>query len=107
MIADEVERCVFDKACTDLLFGVNDRRHGREESNTMIPAGNVAPNSWDEFLAGNETLLCAFVRVFDKSSILVMRGPGYCGGGLDTYSVEAVLQLMKVKGCSQGSLATA
>jgi hypothetical protein len=64
----------------------------------MIPADNVAPSSWDEFLVGNETLTCAFDRVFGKASVFVMRGPSYRGRGLDTYSVEAVPQATKVRG---------
>jgi DNA replication protein DnaC len=98
LIVDEVGRCVFDRACTDLLFDVIDRRYEKEGPNTMIPAGNVAPSSWDEFLAGDEALLCALDRVFDKASVLVMRGPSYRGRGLDTYSVEAVPQATKVRG---------
>jgi hypothetical protein len=52
LIVDEVGRCVFDRACTDLLSDVIDRRYEKEGPNTMIPTSNVAPSSWDEFLAG-------------------------------------------------------
>lgn len=98
LIVDEVGRCVFDRACTDLFFDVIDRRYEKEGPNTMIPASNVAPSSWDEFLAGDEALLCALDRVFDKASVFMMRGPSYRSRGLDTYSVEAVPQATKVRG---------
>ena len=53
---------------------------------------------WDEFFTGDDTLLCALDRLFDKASVFVMRGPSYRGRGLDTYSVEAVPQAVKVRG---------
>lgn len=98
LIVDEVGRCVFDRACTDLFFDVIDRRYEKEGPNTMILTSNMAPSSWDEFLAGDEALLCALDRAFDKASVLMMRGPSYRGRGLDTYSVEAVPQATKVRG---------
>lgn len=98
LIVDEVGRCVFDRACTDLFFDVIDRRHEREGPNTMILTSNMAPSSWDEFLTGDEALLCALDRAFDKASVFMMRGPSYRGRGLDTYSVEAVPQATKVRG---------
>lgn len=98
LIVDEVGRCVFDRACTDLLSDVIDRRYEKEGPNTMILTSNVAPSSWDEFLAGDEALLCALDRAFDKASVFMMRGPSYRGRGLDTYSVEAVPQATKVRG---------
>ena len=58
----------------------------------------VAPSGLDEFFTGDDTLLCALDRLFDKASVFVMRGPSYRGRGLDTYSVEAVPQAVKVRG---------
>ena len=52
----------------------------------------------DEERAGDEAPLCALDRVFDKASAFMMRGPSYCGRGLDTHSVEAVPQATKVRG---------
>ena len=98
LIVDEVGRCVFDRACTDLLLDVIDRRHEREGPNTMILTSNMAPSSWDELLTGDEALPCALDGAFDKASVLVMRGPGYRGRGLDTHSVEAVPQATKARG---------
>ena len=98
LIVDEVGRCVFDRACTDLFFDVIDRRYEREGPNTMILTSNMAPSSWNEFFTGDEALLCALDRVFDKASVSMMRGPSYRGRGLDTYSVEAVPQATKVRG---------
>ena len=47
---------------------------------------------------GDDALLCALDRVFDKASVFMMRGPSYRGRELDTYSVEAVPQATKVRG---------
>lgn len=66
--------------------------------NAMVLTSNIAPSGWDEFFTGDDTLLCALDRLFDKASVFVMRGPSYRGRGLDTYSVEAVPQAVKVRG---------
>lgn len=87
---DEVGRCVYDRPCTDLLFDVVDRRYEKEGPNAMVLTSNIAPSGWDEFFTGDDTLLCALDRLFDKASVFVMRGPSYRGRRLDTYSVEAV-----------------
>ena len=55
----------------------------------MVLTSNIAPSGWDEFFTGDDTLLCALDRLFDKASMFVMRDPSYRGRGLDTYSVEA------------------
>ena len=98
LTVDEVGRCVFDRACTDLLFDVIDRRHEREGPNTMTLTSSMAPSSWDELLTGDEALPCALDRAFDKASALVTRGPSYRDRGLGTHSVEAVPQATKAGG---------
>lgn len=98
LIVDEVGRCTFDKACTDLFFDVVDRRYEKEGPNAMVLTSNVAPSGWDEFFTGDDKLLCALDRLFDKASVFVMRGPSFRGRELDTYSVEAVPQATKLRG---------
>lgn len=98
LIVDEVGRCTFDKPCTDLFFDVVDRRYEKEGPNAMVLTSNVSPSEWDEFFTGDDTLLCALDRLFDRASVFVMRGPSYRGRELDTYSVEAVPQATKVRG---------
>ena len=98
LIVDEVGRCTFDRACTDLLFDVVDRRYEKEGPNTMILTSNAVASDWPEFFTGDDTLLCTLDRVFDKASVFIMRGPSYRGKGLDTYSVEAVPQATKQRG---------
>lgn len=44
--------------------------------------------------------LCALDGVSDEVSIFMMRVSSQRGCGLDTYSVEAVLQAVKTRGCS-------
>ena len=77
---------------------VVDRRYEKEGPNAMVLTSNIAPSGWDEFFTGDDTLLCALDRLFDKASVFVMRGPSYRGRELDTYSVEAVPQAVKVRG---------
>lgn len=98
LIVDEVGRCVYDRPCTDLFFDVVDRRYEKGGPNAMVLTSNIAPSGWDEFFTGDDTLLCALDRLFDKASVFVMRGPSYRGRELDTYSVEAVPQAVKVRG---------
>ena len=45
----------------------------------MVLTSNVAPSGWDEFFTGDDTLLCALDRLFDKASVFVMRGPSFAG----------------------------
>ncbi len=89
LIVDEVGSCTFDRERTDLFFDVVDRRYEKEGPDTLILASNTQANNWDQFFAGDETLLCALERIFDRASVFVMRGPSFRGAGLDTFSVEA------------------
>ena len=57
LIVDEVGRCTFDKACTDLFFDIVDRRNEKDCANTMILTSNTPTNNWDEFFTGDDTLL--------------------------------------------------
>ena len=98
LIIDEVGRRRFDRECTDLLFDVVDRRYEKEGPNTMILTSNADAKDWREFFTGDDTLLCALDRIFDKASVFVMSGPSYRGRELDTYSVEAVPQATKLRG---------
>ena len=98
LIIDEVGRCEFDKACTDLLFHVVDRRYEKDGPNTMILTSNAVASDWPQFFTGDDTLLCTLDRIFDKASVFMMRGPSYRGRGLDTFSVEAVPQATKHRG---------
>ena len=98
IIIDEVGRFEFDKACTDLLFHVVDRRYEKDGPNTMILTSNAVASDWPQFFTGDDTLLCALDRIFDKASVFMMRGPSYRGRGLDTFSVEAVPQATKQRG---------
>ena len=66
LIVDEVGRCVYDRPCTDLFFDVVDRRYEKEGPNAMVLTSNIAPSGWDEFFTGDDTLLCALGRLFDK-----------------------------------------
>lgn len=98
LIIDEVGRRKFDRECTDLLFDVIDRRYEKEGPNTMILTSNAVASDWHEFFEGDDTLLCALDRVFDKASVFMMRGPSYRGRELDTFSVEAVPSATKQRG---------
>lgn len=98
LIVDEVGRCVFDKPCTDLFFDIVDRRYEEDCPNTLILTSNTPVNNWGEFFTGDDTLLCALDRIFDKASVFVMRGSSFRGQECDTFSVEAVPSVMKVQG---------
>ena len=89
LIVDEVGRCTFDKACTDLFFDVVDRRYEKDCANTMILTSNTPTNNWDEFFTGDETLLCTLDRLFDRASVFVMKGASFRGAELEVFSVEA------------------
>lgn len=89
LIVDEVGRCTFDRACTDLFFDVVDRRYEKDCPNTMILTSNTPVNNWDEFFTGDDTLLCALDRVFDRATVFVMKGASFRGAELETLTVES------------------
>lgn len=97
LIVDEVGRCTFDRECTDIFFDVVDRRYEKEGPNTLILTSNTPVNNWDQFFTGDDALLCTLDRIFDKASVFVMRGPSYRGAGCDTFSVEAVPSVTKLR----------
>lgn len=98
LIVDEIGRCRFDRACTDMFFDIVDRRYEKDGPSTMVLTSNMSPSDWKGSFTGEDALLCALDRLFDNASVLMMRGPSYRGRGLDTYSVEAVPQAMRQRG---------
>ena len=97
LIIDEVGRCRFDKPCTDLFFDVIDRRYEKEGPNALILTSNTAVSDWDGFFTGDDTLLCALDRIFDKASVFLMKGTSYRGRECETYSVETAPTVSKSK----------
>lgn len=95
LIIDEVGRRRMDRECTNLFFDIVDRRYEKEGPNTLILTSNIPANNWDEFFTGDDTLLCALDRMFDRASVFMMKGPSYRGRECDTYSVEAVPTVLK------------
>lgn len=96
LIIDEIGRCSFDKECTDLFFDVIDRRYEKEGPNTLIVTSNAPVCNWAEFFTGDDTLLCTLDRVFDRASVFMMKGTSFRGGGLETFSVEAAPEAVKL-----------
>lgn len=97
LIVDEVGRCVLDRACTDLLFDVVDRRHEKEGPNTLILTSNTPVNNWDGSFTGDDALPCALDGIFDKASVFVMRGPSFRGAECVTLSVESVPSVTRIQ----------
>lgn len=98
LIIDEVGRCEFDEACTNLLFDVVDKRYEKDGPNTLVLTSNTPVVNWDRFFHGGETLVCALDRVFDRASVFMMSGTTYRGRELETYSVEAVAEVVRASG---------
>lgn len=97
LIVDEVGRCTFDEACTNLFFDVVDRRYEKEGPNALILTSNMPVVNWEAVFTGSDTLLCMLDRVFDKATVYMMKGPSYRGAELETCSVESVPQAMKMR----------
>ena len=55
----------------------------------MILTSNAPVSSWDEFFAGDETLLCALDRIFDRATVFIMKGASFRGAELETLTVES------------------
>ena len=97
LIIDEIGRCTFDRQCTNLLFDIIDRRYEKDCPNTMILTSNTPANNWQEFFSGDDTLLCALDRVFDRATVFLMKGPSFRGRELETFAVESMPLASKVK----------
>lgn len=95
LIVDEVGRCRFDLECTNLFFDVIDRRYEKEGPNTLILTSNTPVVNWDQFFTGDDTLLCALDRVFDRASVFIMKGASFRGAECETFSVEALPTTLK------------
>lgn len=96
LIIDEVGRCTFSRACTDMFFDVIDRRYEKEGPNALILTSNTPPVNWDEFFTGDDTLLCTLDRVFDRASVFMMKGASFRGVECETFSVETMPQAIKL-----------
>ncbi|WP_322354234.1 hypothetical protein [Paratractidigestivibacter sp.] len=57
----------------------------------------VAPKIWHEYFTGDDTMLCALDRIFDKATVFMMAGPSYRGAGLETLSMEAAPQAVRLR----------
>lgn len=97
LIVDEVGRCTFDRACTNLFFDVIDRRYEKDGPNTMVLTSNIPVNRWDEFFTGDEALLCALDRVFDRATVFMMKGASFRGAELETLTVESSPMATKMR----------
>ena len=89
LIIDEVGRCVFDEANTNLFFDIVDRRSNKEGPNCMIFTSNKNPSTWGRYFVEQDSLLCALDRFFDDSTVFMIKGESYRGRKTETISLEA------------------
>lgn len=54
-------------------------------------------SAWHEYFTGDDTMLCALDRIFDKATVFMMAGPSYRGAGLETLSMEAAPQAVRLR----------
>jgi DNA replication protein DnaC len=89
LIIDEVGRCVFDEANTQMFFDIIDRRSNKEGPNCMIFTSNKNPSTWGKYFIEQDSLLCALDRFFDDSMVFMIKGESYRGRKTETISLEA------------------
>ena len=97
LVIDEIGRCVFNKAQTELLFHVVDRRCDKEDPNLIIVTSNYGADQWGEYFTGDSTLLCMLDRIFDNATVFMMQGSSYRGSSLKTYAVETTPSAIKTR----------
>lgn len=95
LIIDEIGRCRFDKACTDLFFHIVDARSEKDGPNLVLMTSNFTADKWDECFTGGSTLLCTLDRLFDDATVFMIKGSSFRGQGLETYSVETAPSVSK------------
>lgn len=88
LIVDEVGRCTFDRACTDLFFDIVDRRYEKDGPNSLVLTSNTPASEWGSFFTGGDTLLCTLDRIFDSATVFVMKGTSFRGKDMEVLSVE-------------------
>jgi len=93
LIVDEIGRCTFDTAQTNLFFELADRRYARECPNTMVLTSTRSANEWTAFFEGTDNLVKALDRIFDRASVFLIKGTSYRGRALRTFSVETIPQV--------------
>lgn len=98
LIIDEIGRCKFDGECTDLPSRVVDARCEKDGANLILMTSNFTADKWDEFFTGGSTLLCMPDGLFDDATVFMIRGTGYRGSALETFSVEAVPSVSRLPG---------
>ena len=96
LIIDEIGRCKFDEACTNLMFHIVDARYEKEGPNLIVMTSNFTPDNWDEVFTGGSTLLCMLDRLFDDATVFMIKGSSYRGAGLETLPLEALPAAVKV-----------
>ena len=89
LIIDEVGRCVFDEANTQIFFDIVDRRSNKEGPNCMIFTSYKNPSTWGKYFIEQDSLLCALDRFFDDSMVFMIKGESYRGRKTETISLEA------------------
>lgn len=89
LIIDEVGRCIFDEANTQIFFDIIDRRSNKEGPNCMIFTSNKNPSSWGKYFVEQDSLLGALDRFFDQSTVFMIKGESYRGRKTETISLEA------------------
>ena len=89
LIIDEIGRCVFDEANTQIFFDIIDRRSNKEGPNCMIFTSNKNPSTWSKYFVEQDSLLCALDRFFDDSMVFMIKGDSYRGRKTETISLEA------------------
>lgn len=95
LIIDEIGRRKFDSECTNLFFDIVDRRYEKEGPNALILTSNTPTVQWGDFFTGDDALLCALDRLFDRASVFMMKGPSYRGRECEVFSVEAMASVIK------------
>ena len=92
LIIDEMGKARFDQYNTEMLFDVIDRRYEKEGPQTTIVTSNIQPSEWTQYFTGDDNLLCALDRLFDKAEIINIKGNSYRGRKCQTFSAEVGTQ---------------
>lgn len=98
LIIDAMGRCRFDGERADPPSRVVDARCGKDGPNLILMTSNFTADKWDEFFTGGSTLLRVPDGLFDDAAAFMIRGTGYRGSALETFSVEAVPSVSRLPG---------
>ena len=71
------------------MFNLIDRRYNKEGTYNSVFTSNCSPSLRRENFDEEDSLLCAFDRIFDDAAVFNIMGESFRGKRFETYALQA------------------